>query len=66
MPELEQVLSALASAYWTIDYNEFLNRTGFVDSEYAIAKFKLFQQSIKGLTEFDIKTIESLLVVNHK
>jgi hypothetical protein len=66
MPELEQVLSALASAYWNMDYKEFLQRTGFVDSEYACAKFKLFQQSVKGLIEFDTKTIESLLVVNHK
>lgn len=66
MPELEQVLSALASAYWNMDYNEFLKRTNFVDSEYAIAKFQLFQQSVKCLIEFDTKTIESLLLVNHK
>ncbi|WP_292850462.1 hypothetical protein [Nostoc sp. NMS8] len=57
----QDFLTALSSAYWEIDYYKFLKMTGFVDSQYSLEKFKLFQQSAKGLTQFDAKTLESLI-----
>jgi hypothetical protein len=61
MSELEQVLSALTNAYWNMDYYQFLDRTGFTDCSYSVEKFKLFQQSIKGLNQFEIRTL--LLII---
>ncbi|RCJ27297.1 hypothetical protein A6S26_12735 [Nostoc sp. ATCC 43529] len=58
---IQDFLTALSSAYWKIDYYKFLEMTGFVDSQYSLEKFKLFQQSAKGLIQFDAKTLESLI-----
>jgi hypothetical protein len=44
-----------------MDYRQFLERTGFVESDYALQKFKLFQQSAKGLLDFDPDTLASIL-----
>ncbi len=58
---IQDFLTALSSAYWEIDYYKFLEITGFVDSQYSLEKFKLFQQSAKGLIQFDAKTLQSLM-----
>lgn len=62
----QDFLSALSSAYWEIDYYKFLEITGFVDSQYSLEKFKLFQQSVRALTQFDAKTLESLINADTK
>ncbi|MBD2499874.1 hypothetical protein [Anabaena azotica] len=57
----QDFLKALSSAYWELDYHKFLEITGFVDSQYSLDKFQLFQQSAKGLVQFDAETLECLL-----
>jgi len=59
--KMNEFLESLSRAYWKMDYQQFLQRTGFVESDYALNKFKLFQQSAKGLLEFDIETLTSIL-----
>ena len=59
--EMNEFLESLASTYWKMDYPQFLQRTGFVESDYALQKFKLFQQSAKGLLDFDRETLTSIL-----
>ena len=59
--EMNEFLESLASTYWKMDYRQFLERTGFVESDYALQKFKLFQQSAKGLLDFDPDTLASIL-----
>lgn len=59
--EMNEFLESLASTYWKMDYRQFLERTGFVESDYALQKFKLFQQSAKGLLDFDRETLTSIL-----
>jgi len=59
--EMNEFLESLSRAYDKIDYYEFMRRTGFVESDYALQKFKLFQQSAKGLLDFDRETLTSIL-----
>ncbi|AFW97205.1 MULTISPECIES: hypothetical protein [Nostocales] len=59
--EMNEFLESLSRAYWKMDYSQFLQRTGFVESDYALQKFKLFQQSAKGLLDFDPDTLASIL-----
>ncbi|MBD2629677.1 hypothetical protein [Trichormus variabilis] len=58
---MNEFLECLSRAYWKMDYQQFLQRTGFVESDYAMQKFKLFQQSAKGLLDFDPETLASIL-----
>jgi len=59
--EMNEFLESLSRAYWKMDYSQFLQGTGFVESDYALQKFKLFQQSAKGLLDFDPDTLASIL-----
>jgi len=61
MNETKTLLAAISLAYYNLDYYQFLEKTGFVDSLYAMEKFQLFQQSIKGLLQFDSETLQVLL-----
>ena len=58
---MNEFLESLSRAYWKMNYEQFLERTGFVTSDYALQKFKLFQQSAKGLLDFDVETLTSIL-----
>lgn len=61
MNETKTLLAAISFAYYNLDYYQFLEKTGFVDSQYSLEKFRLFQQSIKGLLQFDPETLQVLL-----
>jgi uncharacterized protein with von Willebrand factor type A (vWA) domain len=58
---MQEFLENLSRTYSKMDYYQFLDRTGFVDSDYSLEKFKLFQRSVKGLLDFDVETLTSIL-----
>jgi hypothetical protein len=58
---MQEFLDNLSRTYSKMDYYQFLDRTGFVDSDYSLEKFKLFQRSVKGLLDFDVETLTSIL-----
>lgn len=67
---MEELLTQLSRAYNHVDYAEFLNRTGFVDSTYALDKFMTFKEGCQKLLAFDSNTLESIIsesktLVNH-
>lgn len=58
---MEELLEKLRKAYCHIDYFQFLERTGFVDSQYAIDKFQIFKEAINLITKFDSQTLEKII-----
>lgn len=58
---MKEFLDKLSHAYDAMDYYQFLEITGFVDSNYSLEKFKLFQQSARGLMSFDYETLAMIL-----
>ena len=57
---MEEFLTKLGTAAWNINYHQFLERTGFVDSQYAIDKFMTFQEAVKLINQFDAETLDKL------
>jgi hypothetical protein len=58
---MDQLLEKLRKAYSHIDYYQFLEKTGFVDSQYALDKFKTFNQAVKLLCQFESDTLERII-----
>ena len=58
---MEQLLTQLSKAYWNVNYNQFLEKTGFVDSAYSLDKFRTFQEACKKLSQFDSQTLEAIV-----
>ncbi|WP_446415920.1 hypothetical protein [Coleofasciculus sp.] len=49
----QEFFETLGAIYWHIDYYQFLQLTGFDESDYALNKFKTIQAAIKGLSCLD-------------
>lgn len=51
----------LRKKYCQMQYDDFLQMTGFVDSQYSIEKFSAFKDSVRGLLTFDDETLAKIL-----
>lgn len=61
-----EFLNQLAKAYWNMDYYDFLFRTNFVDSDYAMEKFQSFKRGCEELLKFDADTLQSIITLSVK
>ena len=58
---MDDLLSALQTAYSHLNYDDFCERAGFMDSAYALDKFQTFKRGIEHLSSFDPDTLRKLL-----
>jgi len=59
--KLDLLLEAFQKRYCSMDYAEFLRRTGFNEDSYSLNKFSTFQEASRNLLEFDKRTLEKIL-----
>jgi hypothetical protein len=58
---MNEFLTSLQKAYSNLNYDDFCERTGFIDSAYALDKFQTFKRGIEHLSSFDPATLSKLL-----
>ena len=58
---MNETLSKLRTAYSKLDYEQFCEKTGFRQSNYALEKFMTFKRGIENLLSFDDETLSNIL-----
>lgn len=56
-----QWLTAIANAYWDINFTEFCRRAGFAEDDYAEEKWAAWLRLAADLKKFDAATLERIV-----
>jgi hypothetical protein len=59
-PDFAAVVTAIQSAYWNINYHNFLARVGATDDDYWREKWSQWGDLNASLANFDVRTLERI------